>query len=361
MAFQPLWVRLRLWFWIASHKLRARAPLMKSHFPMTLLHPKRPLPPPLRQLSVLVVPPDWWWEPPWRWSQSTKRDVCTTARLPPVGVSPSRWTVSDSPQGLGPSTLLHRTAPSSASSPDCPPGEGVPVGVTLCVCPLSHLRGCGHVPGPVPGGLHPSLPAVGECFWVPGGSWGRNRVTGWAEEAGAEGKGGGVFWGPPHPHGPLPPGLRPDCAQSLWGEHVHKRHLPPAGLPSADHPDGPRRPARYVPQRCQFWVGCVLETLMWAEHETGLHLLGLCFLGLLCPGPPHRGLGKLSKAYVLAQRKHEPRLCGLLAKSETAAEIAPKVVRVESTEGTERVAKTLVGPRPHRGRLQQGRRGGFEY
>ena len=64
------------------------------------------------------------------------------------------------------------------------------------------------------------------------------------EEAGAEGKGGGVFWGPPHPHRPLPPGLRPDRAQSLWGEHVPKRHLPPAELPPADHPDGPCRPAR---------------------------------------------------------------------------------------------------------------------
>ena len=63
----------------------------------------------------------------------------------------------------------------------------------------------------------------------------------------------------------------------------------------------------------------------------------------------------------MAQRKHEPRFCGLLAKSEAAAEIAPKVVRVESTEGTERVAKTLVGPRPHQGCLQRGRRGGFEH
>lgn len=83
--------------------------------------------------------------------------------------------MSDSPQESGPSTLLHRTAPPQPPARTVPPDEGVPLSVTLCVCPLSTPRGREHVLGPVPGGLHRSLLAAGKCFWVPGGSQGRNR------------------------------------------------------------------------------------------------------------------------------------------------------------------------------------------
>lgn len=62
------------------------------------------------------------------------------------------------------------------------------------------------------------------------------------EEAGAGREGGEASWGPPRPHRPLSSGLRPDHAQSLWGEHVCKRRLPPAGLPPADHLDSPCHP-----------------------------------------------------------------------------------------------------------------------
>uniref|UniRef100_A0ABB5UPX9 Integrin subunit alpha D n=1 Tax=Sus scrofa TaxID=9823 RepID=A0ABB5UPX9_PIG len=37
---------------------------------------------------VVLLLSDSWWQPPWRWSQSTKRDSYTTARQPTASVSP---------------------------------------------------------------------------------------------------------------------------------------------------------------------------------------------------------------------------------------------------------------------------------
>lgn len=111
--------------------------------------------------------------------------------------------------------------------------------VTMCVFPLSTARDREHVPGPVAGGLRQSLLAAGEFSWVTGELRGEEP-----EAAGAGGEEEGCVLGPPCPYRPLPPGLRPDQSQSLRGEHVCRRLLPPVGLAPADHPEGPHCPAR---------------------------------------------------------------------------------------------------------------------